>query len=41
MQLIIESKNLMEKLMENAYALMDIMMIIKINSANSALVFGI
>ena len=38
---IIVKQNLMEILMENAYAMMDTMMIKKINYASSALIFGI
>ena len=38
---IIVKKNLMGIYMENAYALMAILIIMKINYVNSALVFGI
>ena len=41
MNKITVNKNLMEISMENAFALQVIMMIMKINYANSALVFGI
>ena len=39
--IIIVQKNLMEKVMENVYALKVIMMIGKTNCANSVLAFGI
>ena len=41
MHQIIGEKNLMEIYMENAFVLLAIMMIMKINYANSALIFGI
>ena len=40
MQLIIVNQNLMEMLMENAYALMDIMMMDKILYANHVIIAG-